>query len=93
MSFKNAMSNIGKGIAEWAENAPPTELKLSNIGRTVEIRTWVTNGGGVEPESLAIYAGVLKGYAILQDGYEICLAEMALIEVPRKGYRLEVRAA
>jgi hypothetical protein len=94
MSFKNAMSNIGKGLSDWVDNAPPTELKLSNIGKPVEVRTWVLNGGGgVENESLSVYAGVLKSYGIFHDGFEIGLDGVDLIEVPRKGYRLEVRAA
>jgi hypothetical protein len=83
MGFKEGMKALGKGIADWAETSTPVELKLSNIGKPVEVRTWVREGPGVANESLTVYAGILKSYAIFSDGFEIVLDD------GRKGRKIE----
>jgi hypothetical protein len=94
MGFKDTMSSIGKGLSDWVDNMTPAELKLSNIGKPVEVRTWVLNGGGgVESESLNVYAGTLESYAIFSDGIEIKLYGRVKLEIPRKGTRIEVNVA
>ncbi|QED11685.1 hypothetical protein PP914_gp197 [Arthrobacter phage Qui] len=90
MGFKDGINALGKGLADWAEKATPLELKLSNIGKPVEVKTWVREGPGVANESLTTYAGVLKSYVIFCDGIEIVLADVALIEVGFKTHRIEV---
>jgi hypothetical protein len=90
MSFKDGMNAIGKGIANWAEKATPIELKLSNIGKPVEVRVWVREGPGVANESLTVYAGILKSYVIFCDGLEIVLDDGHKIEAGFKTHRVEV---
>jgi hypothetical protein len=90
MGFKEGMNALGKGIANWAETATPVELKLSNIGKPVEVRTWVREGPGVANESLTVYAGILKSYVIFSDGIEIVLDDGHKIEVGFKSHRIEV---
>jgi hypothetical protein len=90
MGFKEGMSALGKGIAAWAETVTPIELKLSNIGKPVEVCTWVREGDGIANESRTVYAGVLKSYAIFHDGIEIVLEDGRKIETGFKTHRIEV---
>lgn len=90
MGFKEGMSALGKGLADWAEKATPLELKLENIGKPVEVKTWVREGPGIANESLTVYAGVLKSYVIFCDGIEITLEDDLKIQTRFKTYRVEV---
>ena len=90
MGFKDGMNALGKGLANWAESATPVELKLSNIGKPVEVHTWVREGPGIATESRTVYAGVLKSYAIFSDGLEIVLDDGRKIEAGFKSHRVEV---
>lgn len=91
--FKEGMNNLGKGIAAWAEKATPLDLKLANISKPVEVRVWVREGPGIVNESLTIYVGVLKSYAVYPDGMEIDLVGIDKIKVGFKTHRVEVNVA
>jgi hypothetical protein len=90
MGFKEGMSALGKGLADWAGKATPLELKLANIGKPVEVKIWVREGPGIANESLTVYAGILKSYAIFNDGLEIVLDDGRTIEAGFKTHRVEV---
>ena len=91
--FTEGMKVLGKGIADWAESAPPTALKLENIGKPVEVRTWVREEQGVNNDSMMVYVGVLESFTIGRVGMSVSLVGVPSININRNNYRIEVRVA
>lgn len=91
MGIKEGMSALGKGLAAWAETATPVELKLSNIGKPVEVRTWIREEQGVDNNSMKNYTGILESFVISREGVDITLVGVPKISTTFKNYRVEVR--